>query len=474
LSELNLQNRIDALEKEVARMDGIANVLVGLGGKMDKRIKSEYRIPTILDDVTLHSIYLGDGIGTRIIDIPANDMTREWIDLAPKGSDDKAAEEHAEELEEELEKIGTETAFNTALKWKRLYGGSIIVIGALDGRTWDQPLNITNIKKIESLKVIDRTDVFLFESVFQTDTTKPGFGEPIQFKIRFHTGTTDIDQMVHASRCIIFKGKPIPYHAIATKENRWWGVSELQSIFDSLRDFAGIFDSVSNVMYEFLVGKFKIDGLADMLTTKDGESRVMTRVEIIAAMKSIIHAVLLDTNEEYDRDSASLAGISDVLDRYIMRLSGTSGIPVTRLFGRQAGGLNNKGEAEEGIYYDEIRSKQKTELKPQLHQLLELIQIIKKDKSSLLINFNPLFQTTQKEQADIKKIEAEAEAQKASMYNSYITAGVLMPEDAYAQEWEEKLGPREFPDPEELEQEEEIKTEEAPPGKQEKTEKGKK
>jgi phage-related protein (TIGR01555 family) len=261
--------------------------------------------------------------------------------------------------------------------------------------------------------------------------------------------------MVDASRCLIFKGKPVPYHAskYLSVEQRYWGVSELQPLYDSLRDFGGVSDSVSNIMYELIIGKFKMAGLAEMLTGGQ-EDAVMNRMEIMAIMKSVLHGIMLDENEDYTRDTATLSGIADILDRYMTRVCAESGIPFTRLFGKQAGGLNNKGEAEEDVYYDSVRSKQKTELKPALRPLLELVQSVNKVPDKFIINFNPLFQLSEKEEADTKKTEADAEAQKATMYNTYVQMGTLQEEDVYKLEWEEKLGPREFPEEPELTPEE--------------------
>jgi uncharacterized protein len=449
MSEVNLDSLKAELE-ELKRNDGWANLFTGLGGKMDKRDKTHYGIHSILTDEELHNIYLGDGIGSRIIDIVADDMTREWVDLTPEDSEDKAEEERADEIEGVLEDLGAETAFNLALKWKRLYGGSLIIIGAQDGQLMDAPLRTNTIRLIDGLKVIDRTDVFISSSEFQTDPSLPGFGQPIRFKVLFHVGATDIYQMVHVSRCIVLKGKPISHNASKyfSIEQRFWGMSELQPVYESLRDFGGISDSIANILYELIIGKFQMEGLAEKLASGE-EKQIMDRVMIMSMTKSILHGILLDKDENYTRDTASVAGIADVMDKYMMKVSGTSGIPLTRLFGRQASGMNNKGEAEEGIYYDMTRSKQKTELKPALKNLIDLVKIWKKNQLSVLIKFNPLFQLTELDQANVKKTEAEAAAQKANMYNTYITANVLTPEDAFNQEWADKLGEREFPDEDE-------------------------
>ena len=103
----------------IVKMDGWFNVLSGLGGKKDKSTYTQYAWYTWLDDETLTSIYIGDGLGGRIVDIVADDMTREWIDFDV---------ENGAVFRDELIRLNAEEAFNIALKWQRLYGGALLII----------------------------------------------------------------------------------------------------------------------------------------------------------------------------------------------------------------------------------------------------------------------------------------------------------------------------------------------------------
>lgn len=424
------------------KVDGWKNFLVGIGSKLDKRTGTVYGHSPLIPDKDLEAIYLSDGLGTRIIDVVADDMTREWIDLAPENSTGiKEAESRAEAVEKVLEELDAETVCNTALKWKRLYGGAIIIVGALDGNSLDAPLNVKGIREIDYLRVIDRSDILLQMSEFQTDPTKKDFGKPIRFHVRFEVGNHYQEAKVHASRCLQFKGIPVPRNAVlgATFDHRYWGLSALQPVFEALSDYGTVSDAVTNILYEFIIGKYQLNGLSDLIASGK-EDLIQQRMEIMSAMKSVIHAILLDEGETYSRDTATLSGIPEIIDRYMMRLCSVTGIPMTRLFGRSPGGLNATGESDTMNYYDMIRSKQKTELKPALHPLLKIIQEWKKEKLLIRINFEPLQQTSEKENAEIKKIEAETNEIKARMYQSYIDSGVLTAETVYDEEWSEKFG----------------------------------
>lgn len=433
------------IREAIATNDGWANAMAGLSGLQDKRKMTEYGSFHLVPDQELECIYFGDGLGARIVDMLPDDMTKEWIELSAEGSteegggeddvDDKTKAD-IEVVKAEMERLDVENKFNEALKWARLYGGSIIVVGALDGQTLDQPLNIKRISDIDYLRVVDRSDIYLASSIFQMDPMKPGFGSPIVLRVIFYVGTRTIYQDVHVSRCILFKGRRVP--AGATLElnawERFWGLSEIQMCYERLRDYGGMMESVVNVIYEFVIGKYKIANLANLLASGQ-ESQITTRMEIINMTKSVIHAVLLGEGEDYTRDSVSLAGIGDILDRGMMNLSAVTGYPVTKLFGRSAAGMNSTGEGDMTNYYDMVAAKQKTKLKPGLRELIKIICAWKKIQTPLTVNFNPLRQATEAELATIAKDKAQAEFYTAQKYGIYIDKAVLTPDTVFEMEF---------------------------------------
>jgi phage-related protein (TIGR01555 family) len=209
-------------------------------------------------------------------------------------------------------------------------------------------------------------------------------------------------------------------------EHRYWGLSEIQFVYDKIRDFGSITGSVVNIIMEFLIGKFTLDGLKEMLA-EGNEQAVVSRMEIIAMCKSVINSVLLGQDEKFERDAASVTGIPDIMDRFMMIISGVTGTPVTKLFGRSAAGMDATGENDVSNYYDTIRSKQKTELKPALRKLISMICAWKKIAVPPQVKFNPLQQMDPKEEATIEQLQANTAKLKAEADAVYITNGVLQP-----------------------------------------------
>lgn len=405
--------------KEVfPRFDGWGNVFTGLGGVNDRTSYTKYGSSTIIDIDTLSMIYMGDGLGGRIIDVVADDMTREWIYL---GEDENS---QAKTVMDDLQRLNAEEVFNQAIKWQRLFGGALIVMGALDGQSPDKPLRPEKVKAVEYLKVVDRTCVPITECKFDTNPSSPTFGQVEVYKINYYVGTQIVPMYVHASRVISLHNDPVPTHSrgYVDTNTRYWGMSSLQRIYEELRDLGAITQSTVNIMMEFIIGKYKIKHLAEMLSAGQ-EQKVVKRVEVMNRSKSAINAVLLGDDEEYTRDYATLAGLPEVIDRFMLKLSGSTGIPVTRLFGRSPAGLNATGENDLRNYYDLVEANQRNRLLPSIRKLVELICVYKKIGTVPEVKFNSLYQLSEEERAGVEKTYAETEQIKANTENTYVMMG---------------------------------------------------
>jgi len=427
---------IEPISKTQMRRDGWSNVASGMGTSKDKRRYTNYGYTNAFPKEQLADIYAGEGLLSQIIDKKVDDMTREWLTV----NDDEE-----KVFANELERLDAESAFNLAKKYARLFGGSLIFIGALDGGATDQPLNLKRIKDIEYLKVYDLLDIDTGGSVFVTDPKRPDFGDIERYKVRIHAGQYWGEAMLHKSRCIPIFGVRVPESAKTagnTIDQRYWGTSIIPRLWSPIQDFIGAFGSVSSILYELVIGKYKFADLDEMLAQGNGEA-LKVRMEAIDLTKSTINAVMLGTDEDYSRDSASLGGISDILDRFMMLVSAVTGYPVTRLFGRSPSGLNATGENDIKNYYDDVRHEQKT-LGRAMNTLLSVISAYKKQAEVPGFTWNSLIQLTQEEDANFRRIQAETYRTQADADQRYIMQGVVTPEQVYKMRFEDTLGEDDF------------------------------
>ena len=417
---------LDSIEKpKVMRSDSWDNFVTGLGQKQDRTQYTKYAGATILDDGTILEMYLGDGLSSRIIDVQADDMTREWIWIDE--------EKPRKTIFNILETLNAEEAFNTAIKWQRLYGGSLMIIGAMDGRNTDMPLMPSRITDIEYLKVIDRTCVDLQNSMMELNPRSPMYGKIIKYNVRYYVRDTLVDTFIHHTRCIEFHNDPIPVgkYTYLNQDIRYWGCSSLQKIYESIRDLGGINQSTVNILFDFVSGVYKLKDLADLLaadTDGSAEKGLMKRMNAINMSKSVLNAVILDRDEMYDKQYTTLAGLPEVIDRFMLQLSGATGIPVTRLYGRSPAGLNATGESDLRNYYDLIEAAQRNRLMPPLRKLINIISEWQGIKANTLtITFNSLYQLTEEEKCKNNKLDAETAKIKADTEELYINLGLLDP-----------------------------------------------
>ena len=410
------------------KKDGWANLLSGLGTKADKG-KHTHAVPNgFLLDMELETIYADDGLGANIVDfLPEDMMKRGWH---YKFKDKKEGMEDLSKVYDDFFKsIRAYDKIERALKWTRLYGGGILLLGAYDGNRLEEPLNIRAIKTFENLKMIPRNNVIYGSLEFQTDPSKPRYGEVEYYNVNFRVGNDKfVSERVHYSRVIELHGIEIPTSdaSIIPAEFRFWGLSVFQRVQDRLKDVAGAFGSLSNLFHELSIGKYKYADLAETLSLPDGDKMVQKRLQAMDIMKSTFHSVIMDTAEDYIRENVSFTGTSDVLYQFFMMICASSGYPMTRLFGISPGGLNSTGDGDIYQYYDKVESKQRTELLPILDRLISIFSEWKNIEKPE-IEFNPLEQMTEKEQAELEEKKANTERTKAETYQKYIDMGIMDP-----------------------------------------------
>lgn len=414
--------------RNIIKNDGWMNLFSGLGTKADKK-KSTHAVPTgFLFDAELETIYADDGLGARVVDLLPDDMMKQgWhyeFDNEKEG-----VEDYSKVYAKVFKDMRANDKINKALKWARLYGGCLILLGVYDGEKLDTPLNLNKIKSFENLKIIPRNNVMYGTMEFQMDERKPHYGQVEFYPVTFYTGRKFETVRVHYTRVIELHGIEIPSSeaSIIPIEFRYWGISVFQRIQDRLKELAGSFGSLANLLQELTIGKYRYKDLAEIMATEGGEKLVQNRLQAMDEMKSSFHSILMDTEENFERDTVSFGGVSDVLYQFMMLTSASTGYPMTKLFGISPGGLNSTGDSDMYQYYDMVKSKQETELLPILERLVHIISEWQKVPEPT-IKFNPLEQMTEKEQAELDEKKANTEKRKQETYQGYIDMGIMTPE----------------------------------------------
>jgi phage-related protein (TIGR01555 family) len=437
-------------KRGIIRTDGWTNIIAGIASAKDKNRYTHSTMGIILPDDELESIYADDGLGSRIVKLLPDDMFREGWDYDFPDTEKREAKEIADAYNDVMETVSAVSKIKEGFYWSRLYGGAVILIGALDGQPLDAPLKPKRIRSIEYLRIIDRSYIEFSKICFQLDPEKPRYGMPEFYPISFVTplGSTEIRE-VHYSRIIELQGSKVPAGAtrLLSQEQRYWGLSVLQNVDEYLRIVGGSISSIGHLLYEFSVGKYKLTDLDEILSSQDGEERIKKRMQVMDTTRSVFNSMFFAKDDDFIRENVNFSGVPEVLYNIFMLVSACTGYPITRLFGVSPAGLNSTGVGDMRNYYDMVRSIQKSDAEPIIVRLVEIISEWKGIEEPY-IKWHPLQQLTEKEQSEMEKIKADTESTKAATYQAYINAGIMEPYEARFLEFGDTLD--KIPVPEDL------------------------
>lgn len=321
--------------KTQLRLDGYYNVLNKYGTQRDSTEYYQWASGSAVSDTELADLYAGNGLFSTIIDAPADDATKNGIDLGIKDKDLQT------QLDNHLQTIRYQSKFAKALRWARLFGGAAVVMLVDDGRLLQDPLNWRDVHGVEELLVYGRNEMYpLWVNGYENnpddeDYRRGGTGIPEYYQVNSVYG----NYVVHSSRCLVFHNSDIPESSTMANLYRTWGIPEYLRIREELRN-ASIGPGYSIRLLERLsMVTYKMKNLAGVLSTADGEDTVLQRMEMLDLARNLLNMVIIDADgEDVGVQSLSVAGVKDILDNACAMLSAVSHIPQTRLFWTFSGG----------------------------------------------------------------------------------------------------------------------------------------
>ena len=157
--------------KTQLRLDGYYNVLNKYGTQHDSTEYYQWATGAAVTDAELADLYAGNGLFSTIIDAPADDATKNGIDLGIKDKDLQ------KRLDDHLQTIHYQSKLAKALKWARLFGGSAVVMLVDDGRLLQDPLNWRDVHGVEELLVYGRNEGLRGSSFCMSPLTAVPAGE---------------------------------------------------------------------------------------------------------------------------------------------------------------------------------------------------------------------------------------------------------------------------------------------------------
>lgn len=395
--------------------DGLINLVANLGTSKDKRAQTQFASRVLYKD-ELEIMYDSDWLAGKIIDIPIDDMTRNWRRI----KSNEAPQEDIEIVETFERDLQIKTKINEALKWARLYGGSLILLGIDGAGPVNTPLDPTRISKdnLKYLHVLDRHDVQI-DAINTTEPYKANFRQPEYYMVNGAPNTK-----IHWTRVLRFDGIKLPWRK--RQGNNYWGASVLQRLYESILNAQSAADSAASMVYESSVDIVKMQNLFQYLSTPNGNALLLERFALANQSKSFNNMLLLDKDqEEHSRVFNNFSGLADLIIKYLNVVAAAADIPATRLLGQSAPGLNSTGESDTENYYNMLASKQEAEIGPQLRQLDQILvrSALGYYPEDFAFEFNPLWLLSNSAKADIEIKNAQRD--EYYLRNSVVTPSIV-------------------------------------------------
>ena len=307
----------------------------------------------------LSEIYVEHGIVATLVDLPVDDGFRGGVEV----SSDELSQEEAEDLNYRLERDGVLKDFCQALKWARLFGGGALLI--INDEKPETPFDIRKVKKGDEIKFkpVDMWELYYGQAKIREGVWDPG-------EVMKHPDYYNYyGYKIHSSRVLRFEGKEAP--SLVRAKLRGWGVSVLETVVRSYNQYLKSVNLSFEVLDEFKVDYFKIDGFNQSLQTNGGSDRAIKRAQLVNMQKNYQHAVTMDTKDDFGTKQINFTGISDIMREIRMQIAADLRMPLTKLFGMSAAGFNS-GEDDIENYNAMIETEIRSKARPELLKVVEI------------------------------------------------------------------------------------------------------
>ena len=434
---IQLNRYADMIRKQTGRVvrpyraDGYVNLLTKYGTERDRSEQYHFEQEPMVPDDLLTMYYEGNGLFAKIIDTPAEEAVKNGFEL--DGLQDQVLEDFYREA---LDDLDWEEMCILALKWARLFGGSIAVMLIDDGRSLEEPLDWHNIRSIDDIRVYDRSLIQPdYNSLFEYRPNDPfgtrgsRLGLPEFYDVYSRYGSF----RVHDSRCLVFQNGILPENT-SNSAYQLWGMPEYIRLKRAIRDAEIAHGTAPKLLDRSIQAIYKMKDLSAELATEEGEDRVLRRLQTIDMARGLLNSITIDSEgEDYDFRQFSFTGVSEVIDSTCNFLSALTSIPQTILFGRSPAGMNATGQADFENWYNYLERIQKRMISKNLRYLISIIfqagvisgQI---DKAPpIKVKFNPLWSLSEQEQAQLEQTKAATQQTRAATAAAYVDMQVLDP-----------------------------------------------
>jgi uncharacterized protein len=347
----------------------------------------------------------------------ATQLTREWIVLNSTDTAGDSTKQKITELTQDMTELGLKQIIAQMAEHDSYYGRAQI-LHTIEGQDLEKPLIMSNrtIKKEEfkegtSIKKYYR--VSAVEAMWTTPSAynaiDPGAKDFYRPNEWFMLG-----QRVHATRLQTVITRPVA--DMLKPAYNFGGMSMSQLAEPYVDNWLRTRQSVSDLIYKFSLVALKTK-MENILQGDDesgtGWQGVEDRIELFNLNRSNFGTFLLDfTTEDLVMLNVPLSGLDALQAQAQEQMCSVSKTPSVVLLGVAPTGFGNVAEGEMRVYYDWIAALQESYWRAPIETVLQILQLIRYGEidPDIVVSFQPLYQMTPKELAEIRNNEAQQDA----------------------------------------------------------------
>lgn len=410
------------------KADDWANPVTGTGTNKDKKMFGML-YNEILPVQMLDSMYQSSSLCAASVDVPAYEMMRQGYQIKLLDEDNDPS--RMEALMTELQGNFVNDKLLMGNVFDLLYGGGGIFLGVDDGLDpWD-PLDLSKIRSVEYLTLLDRYEL-VNAGMIDMSVTSKNFAKPQWYTL----ATIDpafAGTRIHNSRIIRWDGIQMSRRRMAFFN--YWGQSQINRLYNIIRTYETSHDAIGTMLQDFNTLVIEMNNLPAIMSGGAGHNGqsasklFQQRIALATQLMSEINALILNKDEKATHLARNVSGMPELIDRIVDQVIMETKIPRMLLLGKGATqGQNANTDGEIRMFYDHIKSKQLSMLMP---KITKIVQVFMASKSGAFagnivpfqIQFNPLWQMSEGEMATIQN-------QCANTDNLNIMNGVYTPEEA--------------------------------------------
>lgn len=367
-----------------------------------------------------------NGLVRACVETVADDMTRNWIELARQGekedADKNGTDDALDSINAEFDRLELQKVMHEAASMVGYYGGCLLYLDTgAEGDSLRAPLNLDpSISReaghkgfLRAVRAIDPVNVFP-GTYNATDPLAGDYYRPRSWWV--------LGREVHASRLLRLVANEAP---LLFKPNyNFLGIPQAQILWDYVIHFQQNRDSANRLLNKFSMLVFKTS-IADILQGYGGMEQLDTRMQMLARNQSNDGVFAIDKeSEDVVKVETPLGGVTDIVKQSLEQVAALNRTPAVKLLGISPSGFNATGESDIRNYYDHVLSQQEKVLRHAIKDILDVVQLSlfgTVDKT-IDFSFRPLSE-------DDKNASAITQQVKVNTLTALLDRDVLSPEE---------------------------------------------